>query len=249
MDITSYCFFIGMGRSGSSVLGAVLDAHQQVVFGNDFTYLPGVCRNKMFTKDEVINRTFKHTQDQNRHGRWSGKIDGGKYPQQLPGQVKKSMEGVKVLGSKYMSSVTMDIAKDTKGKLDVIREVLGPIKVVHVIRNPFDLYAAALKSDKPATHLVGSTANCTAMIEDDLKEGELLRVYFEDLISAPTAVLKTVLAFLDLPVFTAHMSACYDHIRGFKVHDRKAETKWSYENIVKVAGIIRAHEYLERYAL
>ena len=133
MNVDYFCFFVGMGRSGSSVIAAIMDAHPMIVFGNDFTYIPQII-NKKITKERVIKDIFERTQEQNKKGRLSGKTDGGAYSQKLDGQIKnwdQNINGIKIIGSKSMSFTTKVIAVNPKNRLDKIRKMMGPIKVIN----------------------------------------------------------------------------------------------------------------------
>lgn len=131
-NINTYCMFIGYPRSGHTLIGASLDAHPNIVLGHEMDALKyiikGESRDKVYSRLLAMSRTFITI-----GGQWMN------YNYKIPGQYQGRATEIKVIGDKKGGGSTNKIHRDY-GLLAKLKSTVGDrIKMVHVIRNPFDI--------------------------------------------------------------------------------------------------------------
>ena len=130
-QIESFCLFLGYPGSGHSVIGALLDAHPEVVISNEIHVLrlmqAGIPAERLFRMIAENARIFAFT------GRyWSG----NRYA--VRGQGQGRYRQLKVIGDKKGAGTTSQLNKH-RDLLRVLSGRLGkPLRVIHVYRNPYD---------------------------------------------------------------------------------------------------------------
>ena len=61
-QVTTYCLFIGHGRSGHSIIGAMLDAHPEVILSDELDAMKYLRLG--FSRDQVFHLSAKVAGDQ-----------------------------------------------------------------------------------------------------------------------------------------------------------------------------------------
>ena len=155
-----FVFFVGYPRSGHSIVGSILDAHPNIVISHEFTLMR---RESLFNEpptqnwtSDLFNMLYQHsyldvfngTRNKYRtekgyalyiEGLWQGRYDGF----------------VDVIGDKSGGATSAQFLYDQLSfeynYKQLVARLPVPIKVVHVIRNPYDMistetiYATASK--------------------------------------------------------------------------------------------------------
>ena len=200
--IRSFCLFVGYGRSGHSAVGAVLDAHPHAAVAHELNavkrFFDGVGRDVLF--DEI----FARTQQQAREGRYATRAGGGTYSHNIPGQVKTGASGLTVIGDKKGAGTTWQFARHGLEHIEGFKAYVAvPVKVLHVIRNPFDIVAAGLARGQE--HF-SKTVAVVSEIRERCSGRDWCDVYYEDLVARPDEEIERILTFLGLPVKSEHLA-------------------------------------------
>ena len=144
--IKKLVFFVGYGRSGHSIIGSLMDAHPHVVVSHEFHLLENLPNaSDTHWKSHLFNSLYQRSASDVTKGRayarkgytlgveglWQGRFDGY----------------IEVIGDKGAGRITTDYLVD---KRQVVRHyselkkgVEIPIRIIHVLRNPFDMIATA----------------------------------------------------------------------------------------------------------
>ena len=240
--IEAFCLFVGYGRSGHSVVGSLIDAHPHAAIAHELhavkRYFEGVPRDVLF------DRLFALAQAQARDGRRAPRADGGTYLHHLEGQAKPGPEAVRVIGDKKGAGTAWQFSRLGLDHLERFRAYLGvPLKMVHVIRNPFDVVAAGeARGGSRFAELVPVVAEIRR-----LSTGPgWLDVYHEDVIADPEREMARVLGFLGLPAIAAHLERCRAHVFA-EPHRRRLEMEWPAPRRAEIETLIARHDFLGRY--
>ena len=240
--ISAFCLFVGYGRSGHSAVGSVIDAHPQAVVAHELNavrrYFEGVERDVLF--DEI----FALSQAQARAGRQSPRAEGGNYPQGLDGQVKPYPGGITVIGDKKGAGTARQFARHGLHRIDDFKSYIGvPVKVLHVVRNPFDIVAAGMAAGRSGfAEIVAIVADIRQRCLGD----DWLDVYHERLIAEPREEVARIATFLGLPVLPQHLDDAVAHVYT-QPHRRRFETDWPDGARAMVEKIIARHDYFGGY--
>jgi Sulfotransferase family len=238
-----FCLFVGYPRSGHSIVGALLNAHRGAVISHELNAPPMILAG--CTRDELYSRIIARA-------RWFAlRGNRGDYPFQVPNQWQGRFEELRVIGDKRGGALTRSIAAHPDF-LDRLRSLVGiPIRLVHVVRDPFDNIAAISKlrdlslSDSADYYFLHcrTTSELSALCEP----GELITVRHEDMIRDPAATLAELCRFLGLDLYPGYIEDA-SSILYLTPSGSGRKAVWPEGLVEDVARRARAHRFLDGYA-
>ena len=244
-EVERFCFFLGFPRSGTSLVGQLLNAHRHIVISHEsdvvrFIESPSTTRAELFSliveKDlEFIDR---------------GASGAGGYEFAVPGQWQGSTERLRVLGDKKASASASRLARNPE-LLGRLRDVVGvPLRVVTVVRNPYDNIATMAKRSQSsldaATETYFGLADDVAVTSARLQVDELHRLRMEDLTDDPRGELARLCAFLGVDAPVDYIDACVSIV--FEAPRRtRTSAPWTPALIANVERRIAGIDFLAGY--
>ena len=249
-DLRAFCLFIGYPKSGHSLVGALLDAHPDMVIARAVNPLALVVADGL-PPAEVFETLLQNSREEAARGRKQNK-----YRYVVEDQWQGRVRTLRVLGDKFSDRTTKRIGR-TAGALASFREAIEvPLRLVHVIRNPFDMVARIAKSKlregteeerrAQATAYIGKLA---AINGEVIASGEhpVLTVRHESLVEDPKAELSAMCAFLGVETDPAYLAACAAIV--FPSPQRTRErVEWDTGQIAAVEQLIARHAFFGGYA-
>lgn len=243
-EVERFCYFIGYPRSGSTLVGQFLNAHPDVVISHELHV--GRYVSARFDREQIYSLILDRDRwFASREWEWTGHSY----------EVEEGWQGrwrnLEVIGDKK-AGVTSNWLGEDLSRLDLLRDRVGdPLRVLHVVRNPYDMIASdADACDAPVSDAAGwclARVEANARVRRRLGGDELLEVHLEDLVEAPREVLPTLLDFLGVEPDKAWVERCADVL-----FDSPSETRhgggWPAETRERVEGAIATHEFLDGYA-
>src|SRR5256885_2113523 len=139
-DLQAFCLFIGYPKSGHSLVGALLDAHPDMVIARAVNPLALVVADGL-PPAKVFERLLENSREEAARGRKQNK-----YRYEVEGQWQGRVRNLRVLGDKFSDRTTKRIGRTAGALASFEREVGLPLRLIHVIRNPFDMVARIAKS-------------------------------------------------------------------------------------------------------
>lgn len=241
--VSAYCMFIGYPRSGHSVVGSLLDAHENVIVAHELNALKfveaGCGRSELYWLLLENSRRFAQ------HGRqW------GNYRYEVPGQWQGRFSELRVIGDKKGGSSSMLIGRKP-ALLELLRRTVPePLRLIHVTRNPFDNIATLARKDTRdlgrAIRLYFELCAVNRRITGSVGEHELLHLRHEDLIEDPRGALQRLCGFLGVPATEAYLSACAKTVAA-PAHRRRDGVEWPERAQRNIAAGIRQFHFLRGY--
>lgn len=241
-NLRAFCLFVGYGRSGHSAIGSIIDAHPSAVISHELNavkrYFDGVSRDQLF--EEI----YALAQQQAYAGRHSSKADGGSYTHRIEGQVKQDYSLVTVLGDKKGAGTAHQFRVHGLEQMESFKSFVGlPVKIIHVLRNPYDIVAAGMaRGHSGFTDLVP----VVAAIREQHAGGDWLDVYHEDVVSNPRVEITRIMQFLGLRAQLDYLDRCANYLHA-AAHRRRFEMTWPQDLKQRVATVIKSHGFLQRY--
>ena len=243
INVQTFLLIIGNARSGSTLLGSVIDAHPQAVVANETNASATVWRET--SRATILNEI----QENSRRNRESGlHSEGYTY------QVKKIDSGrsLTVIGDKIWNPATLLFHGDHQ-LLDRLHEMLGiPIKIVHTVRNPFDVIATMhARSGAPIRNRIAwyfMHCEAVAAIRDRLSAGLYLDSHHEDLVLSVEKTLDRLCGFLGLPAIPDYTQAV-KQMAFTKPKQTRDSVPWSPDEVQLVLDGIARFDFLSRYAM
>ncbi len=246
--IESYCFFIGYRRSGSTLLGAMLNAHPEMVISNELDAL--YLFKLELSRTTIFSQIMKQEQRFAKRGyKWTG------YDYTVPGQYQGRFERLRVIGDKKAGLSTRRL--ETKPELlDMVRRKSGvPIRVVHVVRNPFDNIATMARRQNqklvevddlgPQIEGYGTIGTAADDIRARLNPDELIDIRYESFLHSPGPTLVELCKFLGVDASPDYVEACAS-VAGSASRARD-RVQWSDAERHAVEELIAARPILAGY--
>jgi hypothetical protein len=140
---------------------------------------------------------------------------------------------------------------DTPHGLDRLEEIVEvPLRLIHVVRNPFDNVASIrlIKPGKKLPRAVKSYGRLAAQNARVLGEGghETITVRHEDLIADPTLELQRLCSFLGLEQDDRYLENAAEFVFSSPRRTRE-RVEWDPESVTGVHELIATHSFLSDY--
>lgn len=246
-EVQTYCMFVGYGRSGHSLVGALLDAHPDVAISHELDaaryFRLGFTRNQVYWMILRNERAFAL-----RGG--SARVD---YKYAVPNQWQGRQRHLKVIGDKKGGRSSRDLRLHPELVERVRRTVGVNLRLIHVVRNPFDTIATMWRRKGTDADLAERVAHYFSLVNtvDQLKRrlhsGELLDVRHEDLIDRPAEVLRTTGAFLGIQVTDDYVADCASILFSSPRRSRQL-APWTPELVRQTQAEIARFDFLVGYS-
>ncbi len=202
-ELERFCLFVGYPRSGHSLVGSLLDAHPDVAIAHELHALRYVRYG--FSREQLVALIL----DNAAHQAETGRVQTG-YRYAVPGMWQGRVRRLRVAGDKRGGTTARKLAARPERLEQLAARVAVPLRLVHVVRNPFDSIARmALASphralDELTEHYFGM-AEGVARLPGTHPRCDL---HHEDLIAAPRDTLAALCRFLDVEAPEDYLDAC-----------------------------------------
>jgi hypothetical protein len=240
--VARFCLFVGYPRSGHSLVGALLNAHRNVVIAHELDapqlVLAGCTKEELFSR--IVARAYWFNLRRNTSN----------HDYQVPNQWQGRFGALQVIGDKRGGAVTRCLAEHPD-VLARLRALVGiPLRVVHVVRNPFDNIAAisiwhGLSMPDSADYYFAHCAT-TVRLADFCEPAELLAVGHEAMIDDPAAALRRLCAFLELETYPGYVEDCCSVMFEMPTYTRR-KVEWPDGLIASVERRARNYPFLDGY--
>ena len=242
-SVQTFFLIIGNARSGSTLLGSVIDGHPQAIIANE------TIASSTFWRNTTRAAILAEIQENSRLNRESGRTSEG-YSYLVKKRADRSRP-VLVMGDKTWNPATLLLHGDHQ-LLDRLRALLGiPIKIIHAIRNPFDVIATmhARSGATIRNRIAWYFMHCEAVaaIRERMSPEQYLDNYHEDLVLSVDCTLLRLCGFLGLPVIPEHTQAVKELIFVTPKQTR-ASTLWRPDEVQLVLEGITRFNFLSPYA-
>jgi hypothetical protein len=238
--------FAGIGRSGTTLLGALLDAHPNMVIANEqnvFKYLQPL----PFSRQQIFQLLLRNSA----RAAAAQRPGGGGYVYAVPGQWQGRSNRIEVIGDKSRSAQSVEwLYSRPELAAKLRRTARAKIRVIHVIRNPFDTIAR--RSLRRGVSLGRISREYFVLTEKLQKIREypdlaFLPVYLEDVISDPVGRLAEICRELGVEPSGDYLEACAGIVHTQPGEPRKTVT-WPEPVRTEIIRRMKAYPYLQRYS-
>jgi len=252
--IQSFILFVGYPRSGHTLVAALLDAHPEVVLGIEWGVLShlrmGYRRNQILFSLERHSRLFTNRLNNT----WTG------YSYKIPDLWQGRYQSIKLIGDKMAGRTSMILKTDPE-LINRLQTELGcPVKIIHVIRNPYDTITTMARRSFEKSGRKGEmdTAFLSQFVDryfdrvaevQKLKEAgrfEIHDLYHEELIDQSESVIEGLLHFLGVGIPEHFVSRCSEAIYQ-QPHKSRFEFEWTEDLKSQVIEKIGKYRFLQDY--
>ncbi|MEJ7803269.1 MAG: sulfotransferase [Candidatus Limnocylindria bacterium] len=247
--VRTACLFIGHARSGHSIVGALLDAHPQIIISDELDALRYI--DAGFSARQVLYLSMSVSRRQARNERRKAGLGGTVYSYHVPGQWQGRHRDLRVVGDSRAGWSVQRLDRDPS-LLSRVRRRFGVVdlRFIHIVRNPFDNIATNMlrgaRTFESAFELY--FANCEAIVRLGQRIGDehLLRLRHEDVILSPRESLGRACAFLGVDAPEAYLEACAGILYPTPSRSRE-KIAWTDEQRARVDARIAEFDFLAGY--
>jgi Sulfotransferase family len=244
-EVEKVFFLVGYPRSGSTLIGSLLNGHPEMVIAHEsdlFRYVkPGVTRSQLFAILLQRDRQFAAV------GR---RFNGFDYD--LPGTSQGVYRRLRVIGDKHAGRPARRIHENPE-LLDRFRKIVRvPLRVLQINRNPYDMIASRVSRPTaiPVDEGIEIYQKLGVAVDDvraRLDPTELYELRYEDFTADPERRLRDICAFIGVetpPGYVEAAAAAVD-AGGRRGRDR---ISWSDSQRAAVETMIEARPVLAGYS-
>jgi len=241
-SVERFCLFIGYPRSGHSIVGALLNAHKDAVISHELIVPPLII--KECSRNDIYSQIVARANWFNMRGNTTN------YKYDVPGQWQGRFESLRVIGDKRGGAVSLCIIEHPDF-LQRVRALVGvPLRLVHVVRNPYDNIAAiSIWHQMPLKESIDFYfLHCqgTSMLKVLADPGEVISIRHEELISMPRKTLTDLCTHLELEIYPGYLDDCRAVLFDRPTFTR-SKVNWEDNLIDEVAKRSRAFSFLHGY--
>ena len=231
--------FIGHTRSGHSIIGAMMDAHSNIVIAHEYHVLRACVLEtppKWQSEVALFNDLYEDSYNSSKHGRSEG--NELKNPRGYNLHVNTPWQGsfsqLRVIGDKDGGDLSGLFARHslkTTMCFNMLKETINiPIVILHVVRNPFDMIATTLA----LKHGVRNP-------RQKLLDGEKLRLTRKEIMKVAKSVFRKAEPFNNMQAITSEEMVIVEiHSENFIKHPREHINK-----ICEALNVPCSVEYVE----
>lgn len=243
--IKTFCIFIGYGKSGHTLIGALLDAHPNIVLSIELNALKIIQDNPLITKDKLFKKIINRAkQFRINDCIWTN------YSYEVPGQYQGKFARIKVIGDKKGGNSSLLLRKDLD-LLDQFRDLVNmEIKLIHVMRNPFDIIATGLKHRRQDWKIIetfNKMAEGVNLVKEKIYSDNLFDIKHEEFLRKPREILYDLCSYLNVIPHSDYLNACASTVRS-KPHESRHEIDWPDNWIEDIQNIIDRYIFLKHYS-
>lgn len=234
--------FVGYPRSGSSLVGSLLDANPEAIIAHELNVLRLL--EEDCSREEVLDFIAFNSRAFHRSGRaWTG------YSYEVPGQWQGQWRTPGLMGDKKAGRTAALLRRDPGllARLEDTFEV--PITFVHPIRHPLDNIATLARRSRVApaksAEQYFARAETVAWLKGE-RPTQVHDVHLEDLMGDPRRQLQKLCYALGLPAPPDYLSACAEILFPSASRTRD-QVQWAAGEPERIAERARQIPFLARY--
>ena len=272
-NIKMFVFFVGIARSGHSIVAAILDSHPHIVVSNELDVFSKM--NNHSSKACLFNLIWEKSY---RMANLGGLERSGKgYSLSVDGSWQGAYQSyINVIGDKHGGKIAKEFTGDPElfqSHLNKLRSLVNmPIKVIHVIRNPYDnivtiafyryfnnsrvSISTIRKSNRTINIRPGTLDRAIRYYFNFFRASELMRQQFnldvmdvhgKDLITNPMVIVNKMCDFLRVSCSNKYLNTV-----SRKIFSSESKTRykvaWTDEQLSEIKENILKYETLRRYS-
>ena len=248
-SVRTFCCFVGHNKSGTSMVGGLLDAHPRVLCSDEVDAFQYV--DAGFRRDQLFHVIAKGSRAELRKGRVTARRLQP-YSYFVPGQWQGRSDRPLVVGDSTSGKTTRRLGEQPE-LLDRVRAGAPAIevKLLHVVRNPFDPISVMMvrgrRTFANAIEHYFSACRSLATIRRHVAGRDILLVRHEEFVATTAQSLRRICAFVGVDAEPAYLDACSAIIRD--VPDRsRTMVEWTPRWIAEVEQRIADVDFLAGYS-
>jgi hypothetical protein len=250
-DINTFLLFVGYPRSGHSLVGALLNAHPQAIVSHELDAVARikdhVDRDQLFKDIVDKEAAFKST-----GSKWSG------YSYQVASTSLEQEYALTHIGDKRGGTTSKHLLESWTS-LDAVLGWGLKLKILHVVRNPYDCVSTAIRKREAKQGRVFQSRDVIRKIDHFIEKADVISqlinsekydIYtlkLEELIVDTETELNQLLHFVELPINDQYLANCQQLVWDTPSQPRFQSPHWSTEHKTYLKEKMAAYPFLQDY--
>jgi hypothetical protein len=249
-DVKTYCMFIGHARSGHSLIGALLDAHPNVILADEGEALRYISAG--FNRAQIYHILLAKSQKQASKGRTKHGREEKLYSYHVPGQWQGRFSSLHVIGDSSAGTSTQMLAQNPPLLQHLQTTMMNVnVKLIHVIRNPYDVISTMIlrggRTYENAIERYFSNCETIVDIRKRMDSANVFAIKLEEFINHPEVYLDEICRFVGVEPINEYLNACTSMVYKSPAKSRYS-VPWSAEVRGTVERKIDKFEFLQGYS-
>jgi len=236
--IKYYCCFIGWGRSGNSLVGALLNFHPNIYIKNEFMTVRDDCKTEEEIIDLLLNKIHRREKIKGKIQNW-----GGFQHKQF--NIKRDIP--LVVGGKKGGRTSNDMIESPELFDNIFNNIIKlPVKWIHVQRNPYDNISSFVKVSKDDA--IDMYFKHAQSVQKVLSEREYITIHVEDLCKNTESVMKRLCEYYEVPIVNGYLKHCREVVWNNSRITRHNVKWWNKERIDRVKKLMKQYDFMRGYS-
>lgn len=272
--VKTFVFFLGHARSGHSIVGSLMDGHPHMVISHEYDVFGKLSgRSLAPNKTAIFNALWRNSKETLVKGLRAKSKSYKGYTLFVDGLYQgKYVDHIDVIGDKKGGVTARSLAlypKEWLNSFNILKSLNLPIKVVYVIRNPYDNIATSLLYATNPNHSVGKLKQSNKSIaeNDTLVTGhtkyyfllhkaivdamttynlDVIEIHNKDLVSDPKGTLLKLCHHVGVICSDNYLEICKNKIFSSESRTRLM-IKWTDEQLQTIQQNIDQYSNLKGY--
>jgi hypothetical protein len=248
-DVRTFCLFIGHNKSGTSLLGSLLDAHPEIILADEVGALNYLLAG--FKREQIFHLLVKGSRREEIKGRVTARRLVP-YSYKVPGQYQGRYIRLRVIGDGKAGSTTQlfGLNPGALKRLQVEMDGLN-LRFIQTIRNPFDpISVMMVRGKRTFENSIGhyfTSCEMLSKLREQIGPENLISVRYEEFVRDPEDHLERLAAFLGVDALQDWICACASILRAEPDVQRNM-VHWQPEWIRMVESNIQKYDFLQGYS-
>ncbi len=242
--LNCFVLIVGNARSGSTLLGSIINAHPNAMVANETSASANFWRR--LSRNDILEEIYIKSENDASSGRMS---EGYDYTIQTNVTGKPD---ILVMGDKVWNPATLLLHGDFSLLTRLEDLINAPVKIIHAIRNPFDVIATMHHRSKAPIpdRILWYFMHCDAVcaIHDHCQDSLFMDIHHEDLIMTPDVVISDISGFLGVDSDIDHIESCKRVLFGEPKRTR-FNVNWNKDDIKDIVHRMSQYRFLQKYAV
>ena len=265
---------MGYNRSGSSLVGQLLNSHPEIVIAQELNLLSVLHSPRLAArlggKGRLVRLILEWDKNTRRWTSYRG--SGYDYAVKTGWQGKHSR--LRAIGDKKSFGVATQLHRRFDLLASLRRRIEAPVRILFTIRNPYDVAAAEYLRNMRAERKIAFTtrrdyaptkadrlwigeeaiqwfqehSDRVAQVIARIPKEDILSVYHEDFVASPREKLREICAFCGVECADDYLDACTSIVFPTP-HSTRSKVRWSPDRIAEMGRTVEKHSaFLGRYA-
>lgn len=231
-DVKYFVIFLGHAHSGHSIIGSLLDSHPDIGIVNELN-LPKLIKENNDIDRQTINKIVFKLSNSDKQKFW----ENTEYKYKVPGGCQGNTVKPLILGDKKGGGSTRIIRNNPGIFQQILKLYKNKLKVIHVIRNPYDniaAYAHYWNETLNKKHVDRYFENMETVFDckQYISEENWLTIDYKNFVTNPSSSIKSIFNFVDVSIRKVHLQNMVSIVKPC-IRGKASNYKWE-DSLVKI---------------